>query len=66
MSRCPVDVYPATSLLQDTDGIPDVSGNGPVASVLPVEGDNTNCGLAVAEDFQETAWHSGEVLYNVF
>ena len=49
LHRCPVNIHHGARLLQDVDASPDVSDNGPVACVLPVKGDNTNCRLAIAE-----------------
>ena len=41
--------------MQGANTIPHVSGDGPVADVLPVQSEDTNGGLAVPEKFQETA-----------
>ena len=52
--------------MQGTYSIPDVSGDGPVADVLPVQSEDTNGGLTVAESFQETAPYGCDVLYHLF
>ena len=51
MSRNPVDTHLGASLLQDVDGSLDLSGDGSVACVIPVKGENTNCRLIVANYF---------------
>ena len=49
MSICPVGIHHGVSLLQDVDDSPDASGDGFITCILPVNGENTNCRLAVAE-----------------
>ena len=49
LSTLAIDIYHGVSLLQDVDASPDVSGDGFIACIRPVNGENTNCRLAVAE-----------------
>ena len=42
MPQHPVDIYLGASLLQDVDGSLDLSGDGSVACVIPVKGENSN------------------------
>ena len=49
MTRRPVDINHSASVLHDVGCGPDASGDGFVACIFPVNGENTNCRLAVAE-----------------
>ena len=53
--QCPVDIHCGSGAMQDTYSIPDVSGDGPVAAFLPVQGEDINGVSTLAEYFQETA-----------
>ena len=66
MTRCPVDVHCGSDLKQDTYGIPGAFGDGPLAGVFPVEGQDFCSGLAVTEYLHETALHGRDVLYHEF
>ena len=66
MTRCPVDVNCDSGISQGSYGIPDVFGDGPIACVLPVEGQDFDSGLAVTEYFQEAAPHGRDVLHHEF
>ena len=54
LHRCRVDIHYGARPLQDVDASPDVFDNGPVACVLPIKGENTNCRLAIAEYIKDT------------
>ena len=65
VSEHTVDIHCGSSFIQGTNSIPDVSGDGPVADVLPVPNEDTNGGLTVTESFQETARYGCDVLYHL-
>ena len=65
MSRCPVNLYRNITLLQVVDGLPDILGYVSITGILTIQGEYTNCSLAVTEYLVEAAWDVGQILQDV-
>ena len=65
MSRCPVNLYYNIALLQVVDGLPDILGYVFITGILTIQGEYTNCSLAVTEFPEKAAWDVGQILQDV-
>ena len=64
-ARCLVNLYRNITLLQVVDGLPDILGYVSITGILPIQGEYTNCWLAVTEYLEEAAWDVGQILQDI-